>query len=129
MCPHRGAGTAASGPPRRASHPGPVRPAFGGQPHEDSERLEQRLAHAVSRFVDGPRDAVADADQVLEDIAARCTEALTRRRRTLRTSWQTADAGDGGPAAGTGTAAPADTEQLRLALRDYREPAQRLLHL
>lgn len=88
--------------------------------HEESEELEQRLTQAVSRFVDGPRDAVAEADRVLEEIAARFTEAVTRRRRTLRMTWQNTDSGDA-----TGTA---DTEQLRLALRDYRELAQRLLN-
>ncbi|MFE2265753.1 hypothetical protein [Streptomyces griseosporeus] len=88
--------------------------------HEESQELEQRLTQAVGRFVDGPRDAVAEADRVLEEIAARFTEAVTRRRRTLRSTWQNSDDGDA-----TGTA---DTEQLRLALRDYRELAQRLLH-
>jgi hypothetical protein len=87
--------------------------------HEESQELEQRLTQAVGRFVDGPRDAVAEADRVLEEIAARFTEAVTRRRRTLRSTWQNSDDGDA-----TGTA---DTEQLRLALRDYRELAQRLL--
>jgi hypothetical protein len=87
--------------------------------HEESEQLEQRLQRAVTGFVDGPRDAVAEADRVLEDIAARFTEAVTRRRRSLRMSWQN----DDDKPAGT-----ADTEQLRLALRDYRELAQRLLH-
>ncbi|MFF9620526.1 hypothetical protein [Streptomyces griseosporeus] len=105
------------------------RGADGAQPHgseapllahEESEELEQRLMQAVSRFVDGPRDAVAEADKVLEEIAARFTEAITRRRRTLRMTWQNTDSGDA-----TGTA---DTEQLRLALRDYRELAQRLLN-
>ncbi|AWT42997.1 MULTISPECIES: hypothetical protein [Streptomyces] len=85
---------------------------------EESEELEQRLTQAVTRFVDGPRDAVAEADRVLEEIAARFTEAVTRRRRTLRTTWQNTDDDAGGTA---------DTEQLRLALRDYRELAQRLL--
>ncbi|MFF9284665.1 hypothetical protein [Streptomyces griseosporeus] len=87
---------------------------------EESQELEQRLTQAVGRFVDGPRDAVAEADRVLEEIAARFTEAVTRRRRTLRSTWQNSDDGDA-----TGTA---DTEQLRLALRDYRELAHRLLN-
>ena len=62
-----------------------------------------------------------EADQVLEEIAGRFAEAVTRRRRTLRSSWQ-----DGDEAKGKGT--HPDTEQLRLALRDYRELAERLLH-
>jgi hypothetical protein len=86
---------------------------------EECDRLEQRLRHAVAEFVDEPRHAVEEADRTLEEIAERFTEAVTRRRRTLRSSWQNADAPGG---------AADDTEQLRLALRDYRELAELLLH-
>jgi hypothetical protein len=97
-------------------------PASGGRllAREECDKLAQRLQHAVTGFVDGPREAVQEADHVLEELASRFTEALAHRRRTLRTAWQSAD--EGGPATST------DTEQLRLALRDYRELAQRLLH-
>jgi hypothetical protein len=91
------------------------------------------MRHAVVGFVDGPRDAVEEADQVLEELAARLTDAVDRRRRTLRGSWQeTAKGkGDGGKDRATAaTSAPTvDTEQLRLALRDYRALTERLLHL
>jgi hypothetical protein len=90
-------------------------------PHDESDKLQLRLRHAVSGFVDGPRDAVAEADQVVEEIAGRFVEAVTRRRRTLRMSWQEGDE------KGTKDSHP-DTEQLRLALRDYRDLAERLLH-
>lgn len=89
-------------------------------PHEETDRLELRLRQAVSGFVDEPRDAVREADQVVEEIAGRFAEAVTRRRRTLRMSWQD---GDEDKVKG----AQSDTEQLRLALRDYRELAERLL--
>ncbi|MDH6628736.1 hypothetical protein M2271_006569 [Streptomyces sp. LBL] len=93
-------------------------------PRDECDKLAQQLQHAVTGFVDGPRDSVAEADHVLEEAAARFTEAVTRRRRTLRRSWQATDGGDEGkPATST------DTEQLRLALQDYRELADRLLHL
>ncbi|MFH9662430.1 hypothetical protein ACH4NF_04850 [Streptomyces sp. NPDC017248] len=85
---------------------------------EEAEEWEQRMRHVVGGFVDEPRAAVEEADRALEEIAARFSEAVTRRRRTLRMSWE------GGEERGTG----ADTEQLRLALRDYRELAGRLLH-
>lgn len=81
-------------------------------PHDECDKLELRLRQAVSGFVDGPRDSVEEADHVVEEIAGQFTEALTRRRRTLRMSWQDGE----------------DTEQLRLALRDYRNLAERLLH-
>ncbi|MFF7853961.1 hypothetical protein [Streptomyces sp. NPDC007904] len=90
-------------------------------PHDDGDKLAARLHHAVAGFVDAPRDAVEEADQVLQELTARFTEAVTERRRTLRRSWQ-AEGADGGAAA-------TDTEQLRLALRDYRELAERLLRV
>ncbi|MCP3765709.1 MULTISPECIES: hypothetical protein [unclassified Streptomyces] len=88
---------------------------------DDGEKFSERLQHAVAGFVDTPRDSVAEADRVLEELAARFTDAVTERRRTLRRSWRTEDVGEGPNAAETGT------EQLRLALRDYRELAERLL--
>ncbi|MGJ3559423.1 hypothetical protein ACR6C2_14395 [Streptomyces sp. INA 01156] len=49
------------------------------------------MQHAVAGFVDAPRDSVEQADHVLEELAARLTDAVTERRRTLRRSWRTAD--------------------------------------
>ncbi|MFD5268632.1 hypothetical protein [Streptomyces sp. NPDC058335] len=92
-------------------------------PHDESDELASRMRHAVAGFVDRPRDAVEEADHVLEDLAARFTEAVNSRRRTLRGSWQLADDKKGD------AATTADTEQLRLALRDYRELTDRLLHI
>jgi len=109
---------------------GGVGPGVGGVsdhearllPHDESDKLSTRLQHAVAGFVDEPRSAVEEADQVLEEVAARFADAVKQRRRTLRNSWQT---GDGGQDKGVGAG---DTEQLRLALRDYRELTERLLH-
>ncbi|MFF8189972.1 hypothetical protein ACF05L_03610 [Streptomyces bobili] len=92
-------------------------------PHDECDKLSSRMQHAVAGFVDRPRDAVEEADQVLEDLAARFTDAVNSRRRTLRGSWQVTDDKKGN------TATAADTEQLRLALRDYRELTDRLLHI
>ncbi|MCX4860654.1 hypothetical protein OG263_44545 [Streptomyces canus] len=92
-------------------------------PHEECDKLSTRLQHAVAGFVDEPRSAVEEADHVLEEVAARFTDAVKQRRRTLRNSWQTGDGGRDDKAVGAG-----DTEQLRLALRDYRELTERLLH-
>ncbi|MFD8519402.1 hypothetical protein ACFV2D_05205 [Streptomyces capillispiralis] len=91
--------------------------------HDDGDKLAARLQHAVAEFVDAPRDAVQEADQVLEQLTALLTDAVTERRRTLRGSWRTAETDEG-----RATTA-ADTEQLRLALRDYRELAERLLRV
>ncbi|MEU1459157.1 hypothetical protein ABZ467_00445 [Streptomyces sp. NPDC005727] len=89
--------------------------------HEEAEKWEAQLRQTLAGFVEEPRSAVEEADRTLEEIAARFGEAVTRRRRTLRMSWQKGE--EDGPGHQT------DTEQLRLALRDYRELADRLLHL
>ncbi|MFJ7344028.1 hypothetical protein ACIQU3_27525 [Streptomyces sp. NPDC101110] len=91
--------------------------------HEECDKLGGQLQHAVAGFVDGPRAAVEEADHVLEEIAARFAEAVTQRRRTLRHSWQSVEGGE------SRSVSSADTEQLRLALKDYRELAERLLHV
>ncbi len=100
-------------------------------PREESDKLTARLEHAVGGFVDGPRDAVEEADEVLQELAARLTDAVQRRRRTLRGSWQPSGTGEGGTKEGASAtiATTPDTEQLRLALRDYRELTERLLHV
>ncbi|MFF5441192.1 hypothetical protein [Streptomyces achromogenes] len=86
---------------------------------EEVEEWQRRMREVVGGFVDQPKGAVERADRTLEEIAARFSDAVTRRRRTLRMSWEGAE--ERGPGAET------DTEQLRLALRDYRELAERLL--
>ncbi|MBJ6616813.1 hypothetical protein NC658_06055 [Streptomyces griseoincarnatus] len=88
------------------------------------DRLSAQLRQAVAGFVDRPRDAVEEADLVLHEITERLNDALTERRHTLTRNWKAPAPGD----PKKGDAAPAaDTEQLRLALRDYRELAERLL--
>ncbi|WP_199854802.1 hypothetical protein [Streptomyces dioscori] len=86
-------------------------------PHDEGDKWSQQLHHAVAGFVDGPRGSVEEADRVLQEVAERFTEAVTQRRRALSTSWQ-GSADD-----------KADTEQLRLALKDYRELTERLLRI
>lgn len=96
-------------------------------PNDECDQLASRMQHAVAGFVDRPRDAVEEADHVLEELAARFTDAVNTRRRTLRGSWQAAEGRAEGKKGDTATTA--DTEQLRLALRDYRELTERLLHV
>ncbi|QES41385.1 hypothetical protein DEJ49_10505 [Streptomyces venezuelae] len=113
-------------------------------PIDARDKLTLRLQNAVNGFVDSPRDAVENADRILEEAIADLTHTLTERRNALRTTWQshatevppTAPDTPASPAAGTATGTtpaatpPAgDTEQLRLALQDYRETAERLLRL
>ncbi|MFI6640008.1 hypothetical protein [Streptomyces sp. NPDC050504] len=109
-----------SGPAPGAVPPGPAHTGAEASAYPDGERarLGERLQHAVSHFVDSPRRAVEEADGVLEETVRRLTEHLAERRRTLRTAWE------GGADRGA-----ADTEELRVALRSYRETAERLLRL
>jgi len=85
--------------------------------HDEGDKWSLRLQQAVTAFVDGPQGSVEEADEVLRAVTERFVDAVTQRRRTLRASWQAS--GD----------AKADTEQLRLALKDYRELTERLLKL
>ncbi|MGJ5751143.1 hypothetical protein FB563_4541 [Streptomyces puniciscabiei] len=114
---------AAGAPAPGVGEPAPAPSGTGAPllPHDETARWEQRMRQLAVGFVDEPRGAVEQADHVLEEIAERFEEAVERRRRTLRRSWEASE--DRGP--GTDT----DTEQLRLALRDYQELAGRLLHI
>ncbi|MFF3762679.1 hypothetical protein ACFYYR_01070 [Streptomyces sp. NPDC001922] len=86
-------------------------------PRAESDQLALRLQNAVIGFVDGPWRSVEEADALFEEASARIAACLAERRRLLRTAWQEGAAdGDG-----------AGTEQLRTALRDYRDVMQRLL--
>ncbi|QEV18173.1 hypothetical protein [Streptomyces alboniger] len=82
----------------------------------DRDRLTLRLQKALNLFVESPRQAVQEADGAFEEAVTQLTTALTERRRTLRTDWQ--DLGT-----------EAQTEELRLALRQYRETTERLLRM
>ncbi|GGS02685.1 MULTISPECIES: hypothetical protein [Streptomyces] len=118
-------GAVGTEPAAPAGTPSTAQPAPSGHgspliAREEVEEWQRRMREVVGGFVDQPKGAVERADRTLEEIAARFSEAVTRRRRTLRMSWEGSE--EHGPGAGT------DTEQLRLALRDYRELAERLLH-
>lgn len=84
-------------------------------PPDELDKLGLRLQQALSTFVESPRRAVEEADGLFDDAVRHVTETLTERRRTLRASWQGHDT-------------EAHTEELRLALRQYREATERLLH-
>ncbi len=120
-------GTESRGPDAWPAAPGAPAaapaPAGTGAPllsHDETDRWERRMRELAAGFVEEPRGAVEKADHALEEIAGRFEEAVERRRRTLRRSWEASE--DRGPGS------DAETEQLRLALRDYRNLAERLLH-
>ncbi|MEU8267773.1 hypothetical protein AB0B89_11445 [Sphaerisporangium sp. NPDC049002] len=76
-----------------------------------SADFQQRWREVQAGFVDDPRDAVERADQLVEEAVT----ALTSRRQGLVDRWKNSDQGD--------------TEQLRLALRDYRSLLEELVGL
>ncbi|WP_225860663.1 hypothetical protein [Streptomyces triticiradicis] len=83
-------------------------------PQDDRDKLTLRLQQALHTFVDSPRQAVEEADTAFDEVATQFTNSLTERRRVLRAGWQNTNA---------------QTEELRLALRQYREITERLLHM
>ncbi|SFK29767.1 hypothetical protein [Streptomyces pini] len=85
-------------------------------PPGERERFGRRLHEAVTGFVDGPRRSVEEADAVFEEISRRITELLTENHRKLREPWHGEDSAE-------------RTEDLRRALREYRDAADRLLRL
>ncbi|MFH0244544.1 hypothetical protein ACGRHY_19510 [Streptomyces sp. HK10] len=125
--PERNTGTAA-GPgtetgPGAAAHgdanghrPGGGNGGTGLLTPEERERFGRRLHDAVTGFVDGPRRSVEEADTVFEEISRRITELLAEHHRELREPWHGEDSAE-------------RTEDLRRALREYRDAADRLLRL
>lgn len=93
----------------------PGGPSFPVLPTPEHDKLTHRLRHAISGFVDAPRGSVEEADALLEEVSTQLVDLLHERRRTLRAAWH-----DGGGGA-------AETEELRLAMRGYRNVLERLL--
>ncbi|MFF1477247.1 hypothetical protein ACFVYD_06665 [Streptomyces sp. NPDC058301] len=83
-------------------------------PAGERDKLTVRLQQAVSSFVDSPRHAVEEADGTFQQMVTLLTNALAERQRALRANWQSQDT-------------QAETEELRVALQQYRETAERLL--
>ncbi|SDT82496.1 hypothetical protein SAMN05216371_7284 [Streptomyces sp. TLI_053] len=81
-----------------------------------TQRLRAEWHSVQAGFVDDPRQAVQQADALIEKSVGLLTEAVTERRHQLR----------GAEAAPDGTPA-ASTEDLRLTLREYRSLLERLL--
>ncbi|MFE9534800.1 hypothetical protein [Streptomyces sp. NPDC006691] len=83
-------------------------------PADEREQLAGRLQQAVTSFLDSPRQAVEEADSALTEVVTQLTNALADRQNTLRANWQSQDTRVG-------------TEELRVALQQYRETTERLL--
>lgn len=82
---------------------------------QDPSQMQARWRDLQTAFVDDPEEAVQQADALVGEVVDALTSSLSSRTEELRERWK--DSG--------GT----DTEQLRLALRDYRVVLERLLTL
>ncbi|WP_052424222.1 hypothetical protein [Nonomuraea candida] len=82
---------------------------------QDPTQVQARWRDLQSSFVDDPGQAVRRADGLVSEVVESLTTTLTSRTGALRDRWKDAEA--------------SDTEQLRLALRDYRSVLERLLAL
>lgn len=77
--------------------------------------LRLRWDEVQSGFVDDPRDCVQKADGLVSDVVDRITTGFSEARSRLEEQWARGEEGS--------------TEDLRLALKRYREFFQRLLEL
>lgn len=92
--------------------PGPE-PLLGADERAD---VTQRLLHALNTFSTSPLEALEEAETAFDEAAAQLMSALTERRRALHEGWHGQDPETQG-------------EELRHALRQYREMTQRLLRM
>ena len=95
---------------RRTPGPEPLLPS------DEQDKIVQSLGHALNTFADTPREALEEAESAYDEATAQLVNALAERRRLLRAGWQ-----DQNP--------DAQCDDLRHALRQYREITQRLLHI
>ena len=84
----------------------------------DVAALRARWQRVQGSFVDGPREAVGDAADLIEQTAQALVGALRQRQRQLRVMWENGAA----PASSDSETASrgADTEHLRLMMQRYR---------
>jgi hypothetical protein len=80
--------------------------------HELSE-LQSRWADVQAAFVDDPKDSVQQADGLVNDVVEQITTNFSQARSRLEEQWARGEV--------------ASTEDLRVALKSYREFFQRLL--
>ncbi|MFE9558988.1 hypothetical protein ACFYOD_36760 [Streptomyces sp. NPDC006703] len=84
---------------------------------DEREELAIRLQRAVDNFVDSTHRAVEEADHALADMVTCLTNALAARQQgTLRANWQRQEN-------------RVESEELRIALQEYREATVRMLAL
>jgi hypothetical protein len=76
--------------------------------------LRSRWSNVQAEFVDEPRRAVEEADQLVATVMQRLAEGFARERGSLEKQWESGE--------------NASTEDLRMALQRYRAFFNRLLN-
>ena len=82
-------------------------------PDQELQEFRTRWDHIQSGFVDEPRQAVQDADNLVDSTMKRLAEVFSDERKKMEGQW---DRGD-----------DVSTEDLRVALQRYRSFFNRLL--
>jgi hypothetical protein len=82
-------------------------------PREQGDELADRWQEIQASFVDRPQDAVQEADALVADLMQRITGTFATERERLEKQWAEGD--------------DASTEDLRVALTNYRSFFDRLL--
>jgi hypothetical protein len=80
---------------------------------DDAERFRDRWESLQARFVDEPRDTVAEADDLVGELMKQLTAGFSDKRSRLEAQWEQGD--------------QVSTEDLRIALTRYRSFFNRLL--
>lgn len=79
----------------------------------EADRLQEQWRSVQFEFVDDPRAAVRQADELVAQVIQRLAETFATHKRTLEEQWSRGD--------------EVQTEDLRLALQQYRTFFQKLL--
>jgi ABC-type transporter Mla subunit MlaD len=95
---------------RRTPGPEPLLPS------DARAELAQHLQHALNTFADSPLEALEEAETAFDEVTAQLMSVLAERRRVLHAGWQDQDP-------------ETHADELRHALRQYREITQRLLRI
>ncbi len=82
---------------------------------DDAQRFRLRWTEIQTNFVDEPRRAVEEADDLVSEMSERITSLFTQNREELERQWSAGD--------------EVSTEQLRRTLQSYRSFFERLLSL
>ena len=93
----------------------PARTGSASSTRSASERLRGRWQEVQAGFVDEPRQSVTEADQLVGEVLDEVSRVFRDQRSELEAEW-------------SGNTEPG-TEELRQALRRYREFFDRLLSL